>query len=182
MTRRRFDRYFFQADATEAADRSGEILVDKFLAETDRFKDLRTGVAGDGGYAHLRHHLQHALTGGLDVVLQRLVRVETFEAVDALGDHVFDRLECEIGVDGPGPEADEQRHVMHFARITRFDDEPDLRARLFANEVVVHGRGEQQRRDRRVGVVAVPIRQHDEPSPVGDGLAGLRTNGVERAF
>ena len=71
-----------EADAAEAADRAGEVLVDQLLAEADALEDLRAGVAGDGAHAHLAHHLEHALAGGLDVVLHRLVRVHPAEAVE----------------------------------------------------------------------------------------------------
>ena len=80
-----------EADAAEAADGAGEVLVDELVAETDRLEDLRAGVAGDGADAHLAHHLQHALAGGLDVVLHGLVRVHAAEAVEVLANHVLDR-------------------------------------------------------------------------------------------
>ena len=56
---------------------------------------------------------------------------------------------------------------------------PDLGALLLADQVVVHGRGQQQRRDRRVHLVAVAIAEHDDASAVGDGLADLGADRVE---
>ena len=100
-------------------DRAGEVLVDELVAEADRLEDLRTGVGRDRRDAHLRHHLQHALAGGLDVVLHGLVRVDAGEA--ALDDQVLDGLEREVRVDGAGAVADEQRHVMHLAGVARLD-------------------------------------------------------------
>ena len=96
------------------------------LTEPDRLEDLRAGVGRDRGDAHLRHHLEHALAAGLDVVLDGLVGVHRAETVQVLGDHVLDRLEREIRVDGPGAVADEQRHVMHLAGVTGLDDQADL--------------------------------------------------------
>ena len=52
-----------EADAAEADDGAGEVLVDQLLAEADGLEDLGAGVGGDGGDAHLRHHLEHALAG-----------------------------------------------------------------------------------------------------------------------
>ena len=152
-----------ETDATEAADRAGEVLVDQLVAEPDRLEDLRAGVAGDGAHAHLAHHLEHALAGGLDVVLHRLVRIHPAEAVQVLGDHVLDRLERQVRVDRAGAVADQQRHVVHLAGVAALDDQADLGALLLADEVVVHGRGEQQRRDRRVHLVAVAVAEHDDP-------------------
>ena len=45
---------------------------------------------------------------------------------------------------------------------------PDLGAGAPADEVVVHGRAQQQRRDRRVLGVGVAVGQHDEPLAAGD--------------
>ena len=45
--------------------------------------------------------------------------------------------------------AEQQGEVMHLARLTGLDDEPDACARLLADEVMVHGRGDEQRGNRR---------------------------------
>ena len=74
-----------EADAAELGDRAGEVLVDELLAEADRFEDLRPGVRRHGRHAHLRHHLDDALAAGLDVVPDRLLRVETTEVVHPVG-------------------------------------------------------------------------------------------------
>ena len=159
-----------EADATKTRDRSGEVFVDQILCETDGFEDLCSGVRSDGRHAHLRHHLQHTFATCLDVVLDCLVwvhateRVKTFTAVS--GDHVLDRLEGEILVDCTCTESDQQGHVVHFASVSTLDDEADLCARLFTNEVVVHCAGQQQRRDRRIHLVTVAIRQ-DQNSRTG---------------
>ena len=55
-----------EADAAEAGGRPGEAGVDDLLAEADRLEDLRAGVGGDGGDAHLGHDLEHALAERLD--------------------------------------------------------------------------------------------------------------------
>ena len=60
-----------ETDAAELRRGAGEVLVDQVRAEADGLEDLRTGVGGDGRDAHLGHHLQHALAGGLDVVRRR---------------------------------------------------------------------------------------------------------------
>ena len=37
---------------------------------------------------------------------------------------------------------------MHFARLARFDDEADRGAQALADQVMMHGRAGEQRRDR----------------------------------
>ena len=64
----------------------------------------------------------------------------------------------------------------------RLDDQADLGALLLADQVVMHRRGQQQRRDRGVDVVAVAIAEHDDARPVGDRLADLGADRVERSL
>ncbi len=85
-----------------------------------------------------------------------------------LGDEVLDRLEREVRVDRPGAVADEQRHVVHLAGVAALDEHADHRPLLRADQVVVHGRGQQERRDRRLGGVGVAVGQDDDPRPVVD--------------
>ncbi len=137
-------RDLVEADTGDLRHGTGEVLVDELLVETDRLEHLRAAVRRDRGDAHLRHHLQHALAGGLDVLLHRFVRISATETVETLRDQVLDRLEREVRVDRAGTVTSEERHVVDLARVAGLDDEPDLRARLLANEVVVHGRREEE--------------------------------------
>jgi hypothetical protein len=58
--------------------------------------------------------------------------------------------------------------VVHLADVAGLDEQADLGAGLLADEVVVHRRGEQQRRDRREVAVRVAVGEHDEAGAVGD--------------
>ena len=132
------------ADAAEAADCAGEVLLNEVVAQANGLKDLRAGVRRHGADAHLRHHLQHALTAGLDEVLQGLVRIHAAQAIEVFANHVFDGFEREVWVDCAGAVAHEQRHVVHFARIAALNNEADLGALLLANEVVMNRSSKEQ--------------------------------------
>ena len=106
------------------------------FCEPDRFEDLRTGVRRDRRDAHLRHHLEDALARGLHVVLDGLALGEARQ--HAFAAQVADRVEREVRVDRTRAVAEQQREVVHLARLAGLDDEPDARARLLAHEVVVH--------------------------------------------
>ena len=95
-------------------------------------------------------------------------------------DHVLDRLERHVGVDRRGAEADQARHVVHLAGVAGLDDEPDLGAGAVADQVVVHGRDAQQRRDRRHRLVGLAVGQHDDARAVADGRRHLGADVVER--
>ena len=157
-----------EADAADAAGRAGEVLVDQGAVEPDGLEDLGAGVGGHGRDAHLGHDLEHALAGRLHVVAPGLAGRDALE--QPLGDHVVDGVEGQVRVDGGGAVADEQRHVMDLAGVAGLDDQADLGAGLLPHQVVVDGRGQQQRRDGRPLLGGVAVGEHDDVGPVGDGL------------
>ena len=79
---------------------------------------------------------------------------------------VLDGFHREVRVDGGGAVADEQRDVVDLADVAGLDQQAHLGALLGADEVVVDGGGEQQRGDRRVLGVGVPVGQDDEAGAV----------------
>ena len=87
------------------------------------------------------------------------------------------RLHREVRVDRGGAVADEQRDVVHLAHVAGLDEQRDRGCAAWsADQVVVHGRGEQQRRDRRVVGVGVAVGQHDEPRARRDRGGDLRAD------
>ena len=143
----RFLRDDVDADAADARRRVREEPIDELLTQANRLEDLRAAVAGERRNAHLGHHLQDALVERLHVMLDRVLARHARD--EAVRDHVVDRLERQIRVHHAGAVAEQQRHMMHFARVARLDNEPAPRARPFAHEVMVHAGRRQQARNRR---------------------------------
>ena len=164
-------RHHVQADPADARGRPGEVAVHEVLGETDGLEDLGGAIRLDGGDAHLRDDLEHALVQGLDVVLDRRLVIEGGQ--DALADHVVERLEGEIGIDGPRPVAEEQGHVVDLAGLARLDDEANLHPLALADQVVMHARGGEEGRDGR------PFSAH--PAIRDDEVAVARVHGPGRA-
>ena len=156
-----------EPDAADAARCAREVLVDERPVEADRLEDLGPRVRRHGRDPHLGHDLEHTLAGRLDVVPPGLTRRHPFE--QALGDHVVDGVERQVGVDGRGAVPDEERHVVHLAGVARLDDEPHLGPVLLADEMVVHRRGQQQRRDGRPVDGRVAVREDDQVGALHDG-------------
>ena len=98
-----------------------EVAVDEAAVEADRLEDLRAAVALQRRDPHLRHDLQDALVQRLDVVADGALVGQSLE--HPLLNHVVERLEREVGVDRAGAVADEQRDVVHFARVAGFEDQ-----------------------------------------------------------
>ena len=100
-----------------------------------------SAVAHDGGDAHLRHDLQHADGQRLGQVLHGCVLVDL--QVAGAG-QVLDGFERQIRVDACGTVCDQQRDMMDLTHIAGLDGHRDLRAGVLAQQVVLHGAGEQQ--------------------------------------
>ena len=61
--------------------------------------------------------------------------------------HGVERLEGEIGIDRLGAVAGEQAEMMHLARLAGLDHEARLGAQAVADQMMMHGRHREQRRD-----------------------------------
>ena len=136
------------ADAADARRGPREVLVDEPMRQAERLENLRAAVALQRRDPHLGHHLEDALVQRLDVVAHRRLMIDAGE--QALQDQVVQRLEGQIGIDHSRTVAEEQRAVVHLARVARLDHECTARARAFAHQVMVHPRRGEQARNRRV--------------------------------
>ena len=87
-------------------------------------------------------------------------------------DHVAERLERQIRIDHAGAVAEQQRAVVHFARIARLDDQRAAGAAAFADEMMVHAGGGQQARNRRQVAIGAAVRQDQDVVARLDRLAG----------
>ena len=162
--------------AFDAGGRAGEVLVDDLLLEADALEDLGAEVALDGRDADLGGDLDDALGGGLHVVLAGGVVVDADQ--QALFDHVVEGLERQVGVDARATVADERAEVVHFARFAGLEDEADLGALAFADQVVVQAGDGEQGRDGGVVTVDAAVAQDDEVDARVDVEAGLAADFV----
>ena len=173
-----FFGYDVDAHALNLGRGPGEILVDDRVVEADGFKNLRAAIALDGRNPHLGHGFHDAFGDGLQIVLDRLFVFDVLE--NALANHVVQRLERQIRIDRARAVADQQRKVMNLARLTRFQYQPDPRARAFTDQMVVHAGQGQQGGNRRMVVVDAAIGQNEEVAALADGLACFGKQIVER--
>ena len=95
-----------------------------------------------------------------------------------LPDHVVERLERQVRVHRAGAVAEQQRAVMHFARVARFDDQRAARAGALAHEVMVHAGRREQARNRRAIAVGVAVRQDQDRVAGFDRVARARASGL----
>ena len=169
-------------DPAHRAVQAGEVLVEHGLGDPDGLEQLGSGVGGHRGDAHLRHHLQHALAGRLDVVLQRLLAVEVGgTAQDVTVDHVADRFESHVGVDRSRTEGDQHRHVVHLPGVAGLDNQAHLSPGALPNQMVMHRGDGEQGRDRRGGLVGLAVREDQNPRPIGDGCRCSGPDTIESA-
>ena len=142
-----------EADAVDLRGRAREVALDEGRLQADRLEDPRAAVAHQGRDAHLGHHLGEALAHGLDVVGDGLVGREP-----GLGREILERHEGHVGMHRLGAVAHEEREVVRFSRGARAHHEARRRAQALGDQVLMKGRGRQERgnrhavlRDRLVG-------------------------------
>ena len=166
VARERLRRDHVHTDATDSRRRVREVAINDGAVDAEALEDLRAAVRLDGGDAHARDGLAQSFDERLDVQLFGALRVDGGRHQLASRD-VGDRFESEVGIDRFSAVPDQQRQVHHLARFSRFDDQTHSRARLLANQVVVHRGSGQQRRDGHVRGIDVPVTEDQH------GCAGL---------
>jgi hypothetical protein len=140
---------------------------------------LGTHVARDGANPHLGHDLDDALVERLAVLIARFKGAEIVQLAD-LHQRV-NGLIGQIWADGRRPKAEQERHVVYFADVTRFNDEGRAGAQMLTHQAMMDGRGEEQTRDRGVSGRRAPVAQDDHIDAVayvGHHLVGDVFQGV----
>src|SRR3982074_499269 len=140
-----FLRDFGEPDAADPRRGSAEIAFNKIVRETDRLENLRAAIGLVGRNAHFRHDLQEALVDRFDVALARLL---TIDFIRKLARHRGDRLEGEVGVDRFRSIARQQGEMVALPCVAGFDDEADRGAQTLADQMMMHRRRREKRRDR----------------------------------
>src|SRR5207249_5306647 len=155
-----FFRDDVDADAADAGSRPREVAIHERRIEADGLENLRAAIALERRDAHLGHHLEDALVERSNVILHRLLVRDTDE--QPLLNHVVERLEREIRVDDARAVPEQQRAVMHLARVARLDDERAARPRALANQMMVNARSGEQTRDWSAIAVGAAVRQDQD--------------------
>ena len=181
-----------QADAADGRTVRAEILAQQAFIQADALEYPGAPIGADGGNAHLGHDLQQALLHRLDIIGARRGIVQLHLAAVC---QARDNCEGKIWVDGGGAVAEQQRGMHRLTNLPALDDQRRLDPLASGNQVMVHGADSQQRRDGRMGLVHVAIRQNDVVHPVidaflrlaaevgqGPAQVGRRRGGTFRAF
>src|ERR1035437_2222947 len=169
-----------QADTFDARHRPGEVPVNDGVVQPDGLENLRATIALDGGDAHLGHRFYHAFDHRLDVFFYGGLVVHVHE--QSLADHVVERLEREVGIDGAATVADEQRKMVNFARLARFEHESDARTRALPDQMMMQAGQGEQGGNRRVFGADATVGKNDDVRASGNCLVGGSEQLVERAF
>ena len=157
---------FGEADAAHPADGAGEILVDDLSADADRFEQLAALVGLDGADPHFGGDFDDAVDDRLGVVVDGGVVVLIQQAVL---DHVLDRFEGQVGVDGRRAVPQKCREVVDLPRLRSFQHQRDRRPLFGPDQVFGDGRNRQQRGDRHMVFIHPAVGEDDDviAVPVG---------------
>ena len=165
-----------KADAADTAHGVGEIFLDDVFPDAHDLEDLRGLVGLDGRDAHLGGDLHDAVQHRFVVVVDRRVGVLVEEA---LLDTLFDALMGQVRVDRPGAVPEEGREVVDTAGLRTLEDDGDGGPLLRADEVLLHRRDSQQRRDGHVVLVDAAVRQDDDVRTLLVSLVALHVEVVD---
>ena len=173
-------RDHIEADAAERRVGAGEVAVDELSRQADRSRDSWRRGRSEAGQMPI-----------FDMILRRPFRRRRGSGRTRFfdGEAVFgrvgerERLDAAVGEPGVhegGAVADEAGVVVIFARLAAVADERHLHALAPLDEVVVHGRGREQHRDRRPVLVATAVGEHEERVPLVDRGFGAAAQVRER--
>ena len=157
-----------KADAGDAGGGTGEAHIHDIVADADGLEDLRALVALHGRDPNLGHDLEHGLARRVPVCLNQVSLHSARVAME--GRHGRVRTE---GAHAVGAVADKGAEVMWLDRVASLDEQAGLRARLRADEVLVHCAGGEERGDRDPVLAGVAVRE-DEKRGVARGDRRLR--------
>src|SRR3984885_5953015 len=177
----RFARDDLDVHALDARTGSGEVALDHGLAKTHGFENLRRLIALQGPNAQLREGFQQAFVRGLHVALENFVPGAFGREVTILVE-VLQRFDREVWVHGARAVTEQQREMHYFPRLAGFDNQGDLIARLFTDQVVVNGGKRQQARNRGVVSVDATVGKNDQRIALLDGGRGAHAERFDRDF
>ena len=172
-----FARDLLQPHALDLAVGAGEIFGDEIGSEAHRIEDLRAAIGLIGGDAHLRHDLEQALVGRLDVALDRFLRRKLLVE---LGQHRLDGLEGEIGIDRFRAVTGKRRELMHLIGLAGLDHQADRGPQAAADQMMMHRTGRQQRGDGHAVGAGGAVGQDDDVLARAHSLLGALAELVER--
>src|SRR5258708_17578584 len=101
----------FESEAANAVWCAREAHVDHRVVQTEALEDLAAAVAADRRDAHLRHDLEHALVGCLEVVVLGGFGVWILFSNVILTERPYG-AEGQPRTNCPGPEADPRRQTV----------------------------------------------------------------------
>ena len=156
MHAQRFFSHFVQANAFDLRRGAREVFLHEVRGQTDGFEDLGAVVRLIGRDTHLRHHLAQALVHGLDVALAGFVRRQLARQ---FASDIGNGVKGQPRANRFGAVSGEQCEVMHFTHRTRIDDQAGRGTQAGLDQMLVHGAGGQQSRNRRTFTVDAAIRE-----------------------
>ena len=152
-------RNFRQSQPFDTGRRIDEILLDQFLFQAHRFKDLGSVITLHSRNAHLRHNGQNAAHSSFQIVRLRLRGIQSLQQF-AFRSQGMDRVQRQVRIDGRNAVADQGTVMVGLPGFAGFQHQTHVGAHRLFNQVIVHRRRCQKRRHRCHAGVHAPVRQH----------------------
>ena len=157
------------ADSAHARRCAHEVAIHERGAQSHRLPQLGATVTLQSGDAHLRHDLEKTLAERLYVALLGSGTVRFISGGGGLrASHCGDSLESQVRVHRARAVGDEQRQMRDLSRFAGLGDETHAPAQSLANEMMVHRRDRERRRDRSLVRTHLAVAQNENPTTLVD--------------
>ena len=131
-----------------------EAQVYHIVGKTNRFKQLRTAIGGNGGDTHLRQDLQQALVDALTVIVLGFDRIHQHFAG---ANQIVQDLVRQVRVDRRSAKSEQYRKVMRIPSPAGLNNDVGIAAQTSRHQVMVHCAGGHQGIDRKIALSQVLI-------------------------
>ena len=150
---------FIQTDPSDAADRTGEVGVDKVLRQTDGLEDFCRLIGLQRADPHLGGDLDNTVQNGLVVIRYGSIEI----LVQSAGtDQFSDALMGEIRTDGARAESQCHSELVNVPWLRTLQDQGNLRALFGCDQMLFHRGYGQERRNCHVVFVHSAVRQDND--------------------
>ena len=148
-----------QTQAFNPGRRIHKVLLNQFLFQTHRLKNLGPVIAFHGRNTHLCHNGQNAADGRFQIVRLRLCRIQPRQQF-AVFRQRMDRVQRQVRIDGRNTVADQGTVMVGLPWLAGFQNQAHVGAHRLFNQVIMYRRRCQKSRHRCHAGVHAPVRQH----------------------
>ena len=169
----------FKASPPNAANRPLEAQAHDIIVQTDRFKQFRAAVRGDGGDAHFGHDFVQAFVDAVTVVEHHGTiifgnRVGVYQAAQ--------RFIGKVWINSRRAEAQQHGEVVRIAGAGGFDDDVGIATQALIDQTGLDRANRHRSRNRQAIFSDIPVGEHQQHGAATYHFFGFVAQLFDRRF